>query len=119
MSNENFWHVDAISHLKLRGSFGKVGNDQIGGDRFLYLTTINKNAAGYGFGESERWYSGMAEDKMGIANITWEVSNKANIGVDLKLFNDKLSLVADAFWENEMVYFLKDSKFQVFGICEQ
>lgn len=46
MSNENFWHVDAISHLKLRGSFGKVGNDQIGGDRFLYLTTINKNAAG-------------------------------------------------------------------------
>lgn len=119
MSNENFWHVDAISHLKLRGSFGKVGNDQIGGDRFLYLTTINKNAAGYGFGESERWYSGMAEDKMGIANITWEVSNKANIGVDLKLFNDKLSLVADAFGKNEMVYFLKDSKFQVFGICEQ
>lgn len=107
LSNENFWHVDAISHLKLRGSFGKVGNDQIGGDRFLYLTTINKNAAGYGFGESERWYSGMAEDKMGIANITWEVSNKANIGVDLKLFNDKLSLVADAFWEKRNGIFLK------------
>lgn len=42
LSNENFWHVDAISHLKLRGSFGKVGNDQIGGDRFYILLQLTK-----------------------------------------------------------------------------
>src|SRR5690606_27923096 len=41
VSNEEFWNVGAINSLKLRGSYGRVGNDLIGGERFLFLTTIN------------------------------------------------------------------------------
>ena len=106
-SNEDFWKLKAISYLKLRGSYGKVGNDQIGGERFLYMTTIDKNAPGYNFGEGNRYYAGMGEDKMGITNVTWEISKKANVGLDFKLFKDKLSFVVDAFWENRTGIFLK------------
>lgn len=107
LSNEAFWKLKTISHLKIRGSYGKVGNDQIGGERFLYLTTIDKNAPGYNFGEDNRYYGGMGEDKMGIADVTWEISKKTNVGMDVKLFKDKLSLVVDAFWEKRTGIFLK------------
>lgn len=107
VTNENFWHIDWLSHLKLRASWGKVGNDQIGGDRFLYLTTIDKNAPGYNFGESERVYSGMSEEKIGIGDVSWEVSKKMNVGLDLKLFKDKLGITVDAFRERRSGIFLQ------------
>src|SRR5690606_25404907 len=50
VSNENFWHVDAVTQLKVRGSYGLVGNDQIG-ERFLYVSRVNRNGPDYRFGE--------------------------------------------------------------------
>ena len=107
ISNEAFWNVKWLSHLKIKGSVGTVGNDQIGGERFLFLTTINKNAPGYNFGIDNIAYSGMSEDKMGVTNVTWEVSRKTNIGFDIKFLDDCLSISADAFWENRSGIFLQ------------
>lgn len=107
LSNENFWNVDFISNLKLRGSYGQVGNDRIQGTRFAYLTTINKAANGYPWGNAANWDSGLQEYKIGTENVTWETANKANIGLDVGLFNDLLSLQVDVFHEMRNNIFLQ------------
>ncbi len=101
VSNENFWNKNVVSSLKLRGSYGKVGNDQIGGDRFLFQSTINKNApASYLFGENQTYQTGTFQESLiGNPNVTWEVATKANVGVDLELLNGKITLTVDAFKE--------------------
>ncbi|MFT4093720.1 MAG: TonB-dependent receptor [Niabella sp.] len=99
ISNEKFWNVEAINQLKIRGSYGLVGNDDVGGGRFLYLTTINKSATGFRFGQAQTYVAGFAESTTGTTNITWEKSKKLNIGLDLALLNNALSIQADAFDE--------------------
>lgn len=101
-SKEKFWNVNVINYLKIRGSYGKSGNDQIGGARFLYQTTINKSAANYLFGQSQTTVTanGFAEAMIGNNNLSWEVSEKANIGTDMELFNGRVTLTVDAFREH-------------------
>lgn len=60
VSSEKFWAPvkPVISRLKLRGSYGLVGNDQIGGTRFIYLADVNLEASpwfttGYGTGQTQ------------------------------------------------------------------
>ena len=99
VSNEKFWNADVINQLKIRGSYGKVGNDQIGNARFLYLTRITKNANTYWFGSSQQGYAGYDEGQIGVPNITWESSLKKNIGADISLFNSIVQLQMDVFHE--------------------
>lgn len=107
VSNEEFWKIPFINHFKLRGTYGTVGNDQVGGDRFLYLSTIDKGVAGYPFGDTQQWLPGYAEAKLGVNNITWEVAKKANIGLDLELFDGLIMLQGDFFLENRDDILLK------------
>ncbi len=100
VSNEEYWNPEVINHLKLRGSYGLVGNDQIGGDRFLFLSSVNKAANGYFYGLSQQHVEGWTEDKIGVSSVTWETAAKLDIGIDLELFNGKVSLQADYFNEN-------------------
>lgn len=101
VSNEKFWNKSVISSLKLRGSYGKVGNDQIGGSRFLFQTTINKSADNYPFGSSQAYPTGgFAESRIGNEDISWETSTKANLGLDMEMFNGKVVLQVDAFREH-------------------
>lgn len=102
LTNESFWDVDVISHLKLRGTYGVVGNDQIGGDRFLYLSTVNKTANGYPFGATQQWIGGFAEEKIGVSNVSWEKSKKSNIGIDVELFKGAARIQADFFNEDRV-----------------
>ena len=101
ISNEPFWKIKAISSLKFRGSYGLVGNDQIGGRRFLFLTTINKTATNYPLGADQTYNStgSFAEGTIGNNQVTWEVAKKANIGMDLEMFDGKIVLQVDAFRE--------------------
>ena len=80
-------NVPAISFLKIRGSYGEVGNDKIGTDRFLYLQTFNTNG-NYYFGTDNSWgaQSALYEGTLGNNNVTWEVGKKSNVGFDMKLF---------------------------------
>ena len=98
-SLEEFWGIKAINHLKIRGSYGFVGNDSVGGERFFYMSTVNKTANGYYFGDSQGFMNGMAELQMGAPNATWEVSQKTDIGVDLEMFKRRLRISADWFYE--------------------
>lgn len=92
--------VPAISFFKFRGSYGEVGNDKIGSDRFLYLQTYNINGDYY-FGTDQSFGSQRAlyEGGLGNANVTWEVGKKSNAGFDMKMFNNKFSLSLDLFRE--------------------
>lgn len=85
-SNESFLKNNRyITWLKFRGSYGLVGNDSMGGYRFLFQDNIQvgggTNAQGLG-GHS------ISEGLLGNKNITWELSKKMNVGVELGLFKD-------------------------------
>ncbi len=101
VSNENFWKLNVVNNLKFRGSYGQVGNDQIGGNRFLFLTTINRNPnnSPYYFGDGQQFWNGITEDQIGVENVTWEVATKANAGFDLEMFGSKLTIQTDFFNE--------------------
>lgn len=100
ISNETFWDSDFLTKLKIRGSYGRVGNDMIGGARFLFLTTINRNGSSYYFGSNQQYYQGFDEASIGNPNVSWEVATKTNLGIDLELLSGKITLQVDAFEEN-------------------
>ncbi|MCE5225819.1 MAG: TonB-dependent receptor [Porphyromonadaceae bacterium] len=80
-----------MNYLKIRASYGQVGNDRISDDRFPYLTIINSNASG-GWGGQ-----GLIENVVGADNLAWEKSTKADLGVEAKFLNERLSFVVDIF----------------------
>lgn len=98
LSNEKFMkkqHV--ISHLKLRASYGIVGNDKLGNTRFLYLDNVVVNTGGFSNSLGEGKYA--AETLIGNPDISWETAYKQNYGLELVLFK-KLTLNVDYFREN-------------------
>lgn len=112
VSKESFFPKNnIITNFKIRGSYGEVGNDKIGGDRFLYLPSSYQFgteeripwAAGYNFGEigsSYNLYGVSQEGQLGNPNVTWERAKKMNIGTELSFFNGMVNIVADYFEEN-------------------
>ncbi len=97
VSNESFLRDNNIlTYLKLRASYGKVGNDKLGNERFLYLTNISM---GSGFVPSLGLGQSVNMGKLGNEALTWEVAYKQNYGIDLKLFHD-FSFSLDYFMEN-------------------
>ena len=95
-----------LTFAKLRASYGVVGNDKIGGDRFLYRPTSYTYSDGnkpvYYFGEiaSSNGYGGSAEGKLGNPDLTWERAKKTNFGADMKFLEDKLGLTIEYFKED-------------------
>ena len=93
-----------MNMLKIRYSFGKVGNDALKiGDteyRFPYLYTIG-SGDGYEWGDYNysKSYSGMTYTDLASNYATWEVATKHDLGVDLALFNDKFTATVDYFHE--------------------
>lgn len=88
-----------LSFLKLRGSFGQVGNDQMNAIRFMYLPQEYNLGGAAVFGETPNQYSSYVEGKLGNPNITWEKANKLDIAADIKFFKDQLSLNIDFYSE--------------------
>ena len=104
VSKESFMEaLPVISFLKLRYSYGIVGNDRIGGGRFLYLPSSfdpSNTGTGYNFGTDVSTNQlGAIENKLGNPDVTWEKATKQNLGVELKLFDDKFGMVVDVFKE--------------------
>lgn len=104
ISKEDFWNIDNITNLKLRGTYGLVGNDAIGSDydRFFYLSNVDMNnasrSARFGFPNSYYGLNGVLITRNSNKEITWEVAKKTNLGFELGLWN-KLTLEADYFHE--------------------
>ena len=110
ISNEKFFPKnDWLTWVKIRGSYGVVGNDQIGGRRFMYLPNTwayggTSPGNGYYFGNTngssmDPYYTGSYESTVGNPNVTWERAKKTNIGAEVRLFKDRLSFVGDLFQE--------------------
>ena len=100
-----------VQQLKLRGSYGLVGNDQVEKARFAYQAIVNLTGSpSYttGYGGQGRTLSGPAFNRFENPNLTWEVGHKLNVGIDLRLF-DALNITVDAFQE------IRDHIFQAKG----
>ncbi|TDN97123.1 SusC/RagA family TonB-linked outer membrane protein [Sunxiuqinia elliptica] len=109
VSEEPYWESikPIVSHLKIRGSWGKVGNDQTSGDRFLYLADINLEDAGYRTGIEQNYsQSGPVYNRYQNDDLSWEIGTKTNIGIDLQLF-DSFEFVFDIFKEKRENIFLQ------------
>ncbi|MDP4205736.1 MAG: TonB-dependent receptor [Bacteroidota bacterium] len=105
LSNEQFLKDNSfITNLKLRASCGKVGNDKMGGQRFLYLDHTEMSANGNTLGslgneKGQGQGQCVAEGLRGNPYLSWESSMKKNLGVDFQFFKD-LSGSFDYFKEN-------------------
>jgi TonB-dependent starch-binding outer membrane protein SusC len=93
VSDENFYNKSSIiNFVKLRGSFGTLGNDQIGNNRYLGL--LNGEGT-YVF--DGNLVNGTAGGVLANPDVKWEESKKFDVGFDLKLFDNKVSIVTDYF----------------------
>lgn len=109
VSNEKFWQPlsKAVSFLKIRYTDGKVGNSEVSDRRFMYLDQMKENGDyGYKFGPNGTKWSGYETVNMAV-DLIWEESRKQDLGIDLKLFNDDLSIVFDLFKERRENILLK------------
>ncbi|WP_069659594.1 SusC/RagA family TonB-linked outer membrane protein [Arcticibacter eurypsychrophilus] len=95
-------HVKWINMFKIRYSKGKVGNDQLGGDRFPYLYSLGEGASGYQWADYgfDRGFGGMRYTQVSSPYVTWEIATKQNLGFDVSLFRDKINANFDIFNED-------------------
>ncbi len=90
-----------LDYLKFRTSLGWVGNDQ-GIGRFLYVQYYNTtDASSWNTGTeyNQGMGSGLEEGDLANPDLTWERGIKFNFGVDMRMFNNRLSFALDAFYE--------------------
>ena len=98
-----------LNMFKIRFSYGKVGTDATGGDRFPYLYTLDYykqriddedrivNVWNFGTSLLPNNFHGIKYTQVASNGVTWEVSKKKDIGIDLVMFNQKLSMTVDYF----------------------
>ncbi|MDE6067180.1 MAG: TonB-dependent receptor [Duncaniella sp.] len=90
---------DVLSFLKLRGSWGKLGNERIGSSYFPYMSLMT-------FGNAYFYENGqVVSDKtaairtLAVTDISWETTTSTDLGLDAYLFNSRLRLTADYYWK--------------------
>lgn len=106
VSEEGFMQgVKVISDLKLRASYGIVGNDQIG--NYGAIGQVGPRSGVLGSGDG-RQVSGLSQDNLGNPFLTWEQSTSVDVGVDVALFNNRVFITAD--------YYDKVSSGMLFGV---
>ena len=99
-------NVKAVSDLKLRYSFGQAGNDQIGNVLYAQLYGATRL---YGNG------SGIFPSQLGNPDLSWETREEQNIGLDLSLFKNRVSLTVDAYKKENENLLLARSLYQTTG----
>lgn len=104
---QNLNHI--FNKIKFRGSWGLVGNDNLDGRRFAFLSTIGDDGENGGYkwgydGSTGRW--GRWEGHWGVEDLTWETVAKTNIGVEIGLFN-MFEIQADYFKEKRQDIFMQ------------
>lgn len=95
LSNEAFLKGNPIlNYLKLRASYGIVGNDNIGGIRYMFDQYYD--GYGYHLGNSNNVQDGLVQGKLANPDVTWEKENKFNVGFEATLIN-KIDVSFDYF----------------------
>ncbi|WP_167015702.1 SusC/RagA family TonB-linked outer membrane protein [Chitinophaga sp. Cy-1792] len=109
VSNEQFFTglKEVVSNLKLRGSYGKVGSDNIGGDRrFAYIGTIGSGTTQTGMGTAASNQNTIYIKDWANPNVGWETALKLDVGAEMTFFR-KLDFKFDYFKENRSGIFLQ------------
>lgn len=99
LSEEKFMkEIPAINYLKLRGSYGQMGNDniQINGVDYYYQYLSVYGFRSYIINNTET--KTLFETRVPNNNITWEVANNANVGLEGQMFNSKVNFEFDYFY---------------------
>jgi TonB-linked SusC/RagA family outer membrane protein len=102
LTNEK-WFTDAfpvISRMKLRGSYGQLGNQNIGDYPWASIvgTALNSSTVkNYVFGSPSAVVQGNTVSTLGNANVKWETSTQTDVGMDIAVLQDQLSLTVDYF----------------------
>ncbi|MBO4917400.1 MAG: TonB-dependent receptor [Bacteroidales bacterium] len=103
VSNEPFFKDnisrDFINFLKFRGSWGINGNISVLSG-YPYSTSISYNSKSYQFGEDETLTLGSQPDGLSNPDLTWETSVQTDFGMDLRMFNNRLTFGVDWFNKN-------------------
>ncbi|HJG14444.1 MAG TPA: TonB-dependent receptor [Bacteroides xylanisolvens] len=99
VSQENFLKntTDIIDILKLRVSYGLLGNQNIG--NYPYAAVV-KPGYGYYLGDDKSLAPGVAQTTLSNSDISWEKSKQFDVGIDLSLWNGLLSITADYYIKN-------------------
>ncbi len=96
VSEESFWDdIPSVSFLKLRGSWGSLGNERIG--NYPYQATIAFNNALFYQGGNVVSAQTAAQIQYAIQNISWETTKSTNFGFDAYLFDDRFRITGDYF----------------------
>ena len=102
ISNERFFkdniNRNLISFLKFRGSWGINGNIAVLSG-YPYSTSISYNSQSYQFGDTEELSLGSIPDGLANPDLTWETSVQTDLGLDLRMFNNRLTFGFD--WYNK------------------
>ncbi|MDR0574009.1 MAG: TonB-dependent receptor [Tannerella sp.] len=115
VSDENFFGglTGIINKLKIRGSYGLVGNDNIGLDdnndniRFIYHDSFDMNVNNaYALGQQSTTKTGARISNYGSPNVSWEKSHKLDIGLEISLFK-QVNIQADYFRDYRTDIFLQ------------
>lgn len=109
-----------LNMLKLRYSYGKVGNDRMD-ERFPYLYTIGDGGGfewgDYGYSQS---YNGLIYSVLSSNNVTWEIATKHDLGLDLSLLDDKFTASIDYFHEQrDGIYMQRDFLPSMVGVTSK
>ncbi|MCW3106660.1 MAG: SusC/RagA family TonB-linked outer membrane protein, partial [Segetibacter sp.] len=100
VSNEKFWDPlsKVVDRLKLRATYGLVGNDAIGSQRFFFLSDVNLNGGNPATFGTNNGYTrpGVYINSYPNPDVTWETSRQTNLGIELSLFK-KLNITADFY----------------------
>ncbi|MBX2924773.1 MAG: TonB-dependent receptor [Chitinophagaceae bacterium] len=111
IANEKFFETakTSINELKLRASYGKLGNQEIGNYSTQSIVTSGINYL-QGSGSNESWWQGASTGVNWVSpqNLTWEETRTSNIGLDAAFLNNKLSLSAD--------YYVRETRNILLGI---
>lgn len=100
-----FQDLTWLDVFKVRYSYGKVGNDNMGNVRFPYLYTLDYTGDNvYNFGTlgtptRGEYIRGLHYSSLASTDVTWEVATKQDVGLDITLFHNAFSLTVDYFHE--------------------
>ena len=88
-----------LSNLKLRISYGKVGNDKISNTQYVQLYNTNSGSKRYGVGESANTHQAVSTT-LANPNLTWEKRTTRNIGLDFGFLHERITGNVDVYWNN-------------------
>lgn len=105
-----------MDFLKLRASWGQVGNNSIG--NYLYLASVTLESAGYNFGTgygSDKNIYGAYSARLGNEELKWETSEQTDLGLDARFLNERLNINLDWYWKKTKDWIVQAPVIATFG----